>query len=322
MSQPMVAPKQDALEQQATLPEIRFPLPDLPRLDWEWGYKFARNEQTGEVEQVQLTLLDVLYPTGEDFYMAESWHHHWLAGLLELMIRLHLADKGWLVFGNVFIHWPWPQFPPLAPDVTAISRGEYPTGSYHVGVHGVNPSFVIEITSPYNRENDLVRKRQDYAAAGVPEYLLIDLHPDGEEDYQILGYQFNAGPFYDALDPDEEGGLTFETVGLRFVMVSDRQIDIFDVETGEQLLPPEDWYHQVREAVKSRRQAEKRAIKAEAEAAEAKSQAAKAEQQAAEAKAEAAEARRQAEAEAQARAEAEAKLRKLQAKFKQLGDNE
>lgn len=275
--------------------KYRYPLPALSSLDWEWGYKFARNEETGECEQLPLTLLDILYPTGEEMYVAENWTHHWLAGLLEMMMRLHLSEAGWLVFGNVFIHWGRPGISPIAPDVTAVSVGDYPGHgeSYHVGRHGVNPSFVIEITSPRNRENDLIRKRQDFAAVSVPEYLVIDLWPKKGQTCQLLGYRLE-GAFYRQLTPDSEGGLTFQTVGLRFVAVGRSEVKIFDTQTGEMLSRPDEWQSQVRELLQAR-------LAAEAKAAQE------------------AEARR---AEAQARREAEEEIARLRAEIARLQGDE
>jgi Uma2 family endonuclease len=34
--------------------------------------------------------------------------------------------------------------------------------------------FVIEVVSPDDPDRDYVKKRQDYAAAGVPEYWIVD----------------------------------------------------------------------------------------------------------------------------------------------------
>ncbi len=249
-----------------------YPLPVLPRLDWSWGYKWGRNEVTGQDDRAQLTLLDLLYPTGEEIYVAEAWLHHSLSALLEVMIRAHLASRGWVVFGNVYVHWGLPGTPPLAPDVTAIPEGDYPTeeeGSFYVGYHGPLPRFVIEITSPNKPESDLDRKKWDYAAFGVEEYLIIDGWSKPAEPWRLHGYRLGDQPFYDDLQPDAEGGLTFATVGLRFVGRGRETVEVYDIATGERLLPPEEWLHQAEVATAARAQAEARAeaeAKARAEA--------------------------------------------------------
>ena len=292
----------------------RYPLPVLPKLDWSWGYKWARNEATGQVEQRQLILVDLLYPTGEEMYVAEAWMHHALSALLEVMIRAHLASRGWVVFGNVFVHWGLPGAPPLAPDVTAIPEGDYPTeeeGSFYVGYHGPLPRFVIEITSPNKPESDLDRKKWDYAAFGVEEYLIIDGWSKPAEIWRLHGYRLGDQPFYDDLQPDAEGGLTFATVGLRFVGRGRETVEVYDIATGERLLPPEEWIQRAEVATAARVVAEARAkyeaTRAETEAARAETEAARAETEAA-----------RAEAEAKARAEAESKLAEALARLREL----
>ncbi len=250
----------------------RYPLPTPPALDWSWGHKWARNEATGQVEQRQLSLVDLLYPTGEEMYVAEAWMHHALATLLEVMLRVHLASRGWVVFGNVFVHWGLPGAPPLAPDVTAIPEGDYPTeeeGSFYVGYHGPLPRFVIEITSPNKPGSDLDRKKWDYAAFGVEEYLIIDGWSKPAEIWRLHGYRLGDQPFYDDLQADAEGGLTFASVGLRFVGRGRETVEVYDVATGERLLPPEEWMQRAETATAARAQAEARAeaeAKARAEA--------------------------------------------------------
>jgi Uma2 family endonuclease len=238
-----------------------------------WGYKFAQDTHTGEIIEVPLTLLDLLYPTGEEIFVAEGWFHRWLAVVLEVMLRAHLGEKGWVVFGNVFVHWGRPSVPPLAPDVTAISTGYYPSeeeGSFYVGHHGPTPSFVIEITSHNKPERDLDRKKWDYAALGVPEYLIIDGWTEQKKPWRLFGYRLEDNPFYTEMKPDAEGGLTFATVGLRFVGRGRETVDVYDVATGQKLAPPEEWLQQAKTEAQARREAESRAeaetARAEAEA--------------------------------------------------------
>jgi hypothetical protein len=250
-------------------------LPDLPKLDRMWGYKYGQDERTGETIEVPLTLLDLLYPTGEEIFVAEGWVHRWLSVMLEVMLRAHLAERGWLVFGNVFVHWGRPNVPPLAPDVTAISTGQYPSeieGSFYVGEHGPTPSFVIEITSHNKPERDLDRKKWDYAALGVPEYLIIDGWTQQSKPWRLSGYRLENSPFYTEIKPDAEGGLTFTTVGLRFVGRGRETVDVYDVASGQKLAPPEEWLQQAKTEAQARRDAETRAeteakARAEAEAA-------------------------------------------------------
>ena len=286
----------------------------LPTLGWEWGYKYAYNQETGEFEQTRLTLLDILYPTGEEIYVAESWLHHWLAVLLEMMLRTYLEPKGWIIIGNVHVHWDRPGVPALAPDVTAIPEGHYPVeeGSYQVGKHGPMPTFVLEVVSARYRFRDVDRKVLDYAAVGVREYLIVETWPDEpEKEWELMGYRLEDDPFYQAIEPDPEGGLSFETVGLRFVPIGRERVDVYDLASGERLRSSEEWVREARTEAEARAKAEADRVKAEAARAEAEAKA----QAEAEARAEA---QAQAQAEAEARTKAEARIAELEARLYEI----
>jgi hypothetical protein len=245
--------------------------------------------------------------------VAENWRHHWLAHLLEAILRMFLAGQGWVVMGNVYIHWGRRGISPRAPDVAAMPGGHYPGEgeSYRVGRHGPSPSFVLEVTSPHDRWTDLEWKVVDYAAVGVPEYLVIDMWPEDGGDWRLLGYRLGQGPFYDQIAPDDAGGVTFETVGIRFVARGRERVDLYHATTGEQLLSPDELA-----ALEARARAEAES-RAEAETARAEAEAARAEAETARAEAEAA----RAEAEARARAEAEARIAELEARLRELGED-
>lgn len=270
-----------------------YPLPALPTLPGDWGHKYIRDEQTGQVKTAPLTLLDLLYPTGEEIFVSEGWLHRWLTVMLEVIIRTHLAAKGWVIFGNVYVHWGRPGVPPFAPDVTAIPEGRYPgeDGSFKVGEHGPTPKFVIEVTSPHYLHNDLERKPVDYAALGVEEFLRIDMWSKRQAPWQLSGYRLAGSPFYLPIPPDAQGGVTFHTVNLRFTPVGRETVEVYDAQTGELLLPPEDWMEKAIAESKARAEAETRAEQAETRA----------------------------EREAKARAEAEARLLEYQEKLRQAG---
>lgn len=160
--------------------------------------------------------------------------------------------------------------PPLAPDVTAVLGGNYPgeEGSYHVGDDGPNPSFVVEITSPNKPGLDLDRKKWDYAAFAIPEYLIIDMWSEPKKPWQLYGYRLEHGPFYHEIKPDADGGLTFETVGLRFVGVGRTIVDVYDATNGQKLALPDDWMDMVRASAAARAEAEAERAQAEAARAE------------------------------------------------------
>ncbi len=238
-------------------PSVTVP-PDLPTFPLEVGWKEVYDPETGKLEQIPLTLLDILYPLEDEaLVIPESPYHslweRWLAIMLEGFLR------GWLILTDVFIYWWRKGVPPRAPDITAIPGGrrpEPPRGAYHVNRDGPMPAFVLEITSESTRPVDLEEKPLFYAAVGVRELLLVDFWPL-EGPWQLHGYRLEDSPYYREIAPDEEGGLTFETVGLRFVAVDRERIDVYDAKTGQRLLTPEEL----------KAYAEEQAARAEAEAA-------------------------------------------------------
>ena len=76
------------------------------------------------------------------------------------------------------------------PDIFVLPPEEVPKAT---GVPlEVRPALVIEVTSPATRTIDLVEKAQDYAAAGIPEYWVVDperkeiaLHRLAGERYEV-----------------------------------------------------------------------------------------------------------------------------------------
>jgi Uma2 family endonuclease len=283
---PTVAPEKTVSEPS---PAVAYPMPPLPTFDWEVGYKYVYNPQAGAYDQVPLTLLDILYPTEEDIgrlKMVQSPHHDLWTNWLKVMLWNYLGSQDWLVTNDVLIHWGRKGAPPKSPDVAVMPGGQLPAQtekSYRVHRDGPLPVFVMEITSEDTRVVDLQAKTLHYAAVGVKELLIIDFWPDDEGPWQLLGYRLEESPYYQRIAPDDQGGLTFETIALRFVAVDQERIEVYQAETGARLLTPEE-------------------LKAHAEA------------EAARADAETA----RADAEAAARAQAEARVAQLEARLQEL----
>lgn len=220
------------------------PLPDLPTFPLEVGWREVYDPETQSSRQLPLTLLDILYPTDEDVgvvVMPESPLHDIWTKLLAIILRTYLAGRNWLVLSDVIIHWGRRGAPAKAPDLAAIPEGRLPAArekSYRVGRDGPLPAFVLEITSQETRLVDLHEKTLLYAAVGIREMLIIDLLPEDGGPWQLIGYRLGQQPYYQKLAPDVAEGLTFETIGLRFVGVGQEWIEVYDAATGERLLTP------------------------------------------------------------------------------------
>lgn len=218
----------------------------LPVFPLEVGYRTVRDPATGEWRDLPLTLLDLLFPTEDDVGVVKvsqsPWHDR-LTNLIATILRLYFSDRNWLTTQDVLIHWGRRGIPPKSPDIAAIADGRMPARrdkSYRVGRDGPLPSFVVEITSEETREEDLTGKKLFYAAVGVQEYLIIDLLAKETTDWKLIGYRLGESPFYEEIPPDADGGLTFQSIGLRFVAVGNQRIELYDATTGERLLTPDE----------------------------------------------------------------------------------
>ncbi len=106
--------------------------------------------------------------------------HQWTQGELFYYLRHHFrgfAEPPGVVYTDVNVALP-SELPRLfAPDLTVILFG----GTTVVGDRMVegSPAIVVEVLST-DRNRDLVRKRQVYEEAGIPEYWIVD------ELYQTL----------------------------------------------------------------------------------------------------------------------------------------
>ena len=60
------------------------------------------------------------------------------------------------------------------------------------GIEGA-PNLLVEVLSPTNPNHDLVRKRELYARAGVPEYWLVDPEARAIEVLRLAGAAYRSG---------------------------------------------------------------------------------------------------------------------------------
>jgi Uma2 family endonuclease len=86
----------------------------------------------------------------------------------------------------------------LIPDLVVVlrERSHIIVGGYIEGV----PDIVVEILSA-NRSRDLVRKRQLYAEAGVPEYWIFDLRHDTVTQLELGNGEYVEHAVLTASDP-------------------------------------------------------------------------------------------------------------------------
>jgi len=166
-----------------------------PADPYHYGWRYIRREVAdGAVtfDQVPLTLEDVLYPEVGDFIAHSKAHEdicHYLADVLNAQVR-HVP--GAVVLHDVRVAWDIPELRPNGPDIALIYgvREQKNWSTFDCAEEGVRPLVIIEVTSPETRSNDLIDKVENYAVAGVQQYVIIDSRIwKGREQWYLHSYQ-------------------------------------------------------------------------------------------------------------------------------------
>jgi len=285
----------------------RPPAPDTPpdADPFRYGWRLVPRptpDDPHNLEQVPLTLEDVLHPETGDF-IVHSDRHETDRMYLTAVLRARLEPAGVaVVLSDVRIAWDIPDLRPHGPDVMVIpgvaERQDWST--FDAAVEGARPALIIEITSPETRANDLEIKVDHYARAGVAQYVIVDDAGKrrGKRRLRLLDYRLEAGA-YRPHAPDAAGRVCLAIANLWLGVEGDHVVcyDERGVAFG-------DYATVVRQAAEAAEQAQR-----EAEAREAEAQARQEAEARARQEAEAREAEARARQEAEARAQREARAR-------------
>jgi colicin import membrane protein len=296
-------------------------------------------DNPSHLEQVPLTLDDVLHPEVGDF-IVHSDRHETDRMYLTAVLRARLEpSRRAIVLSDVRIAWDLPDLRAHGPDVMVIPgvRKRRNWSTFEVAVERARPALIIEIVSPDARENDVVIKVEHYARAGVAQYVIVDdTGRGGVRRLRLLDYRLE-GTAYRLQAPDADGRVHLAIADVWLGIRRDHVVcyDAAGREIG-------DYVTVVRQAAKAEARAKQAAARARQEAAARAEAEARARQEAAAREAEAAaraeaeerarqeaaareaEARARAEAEeraqqeAAARAEAEERLRELENELRRL----
>ena len=204
----------------------------------------------------------VEYPGSDGKPMGETLTHgRCIHDVLYFLHGFFAARADVLVAGDNFIYYE--EGNPRAsvvPDVFVVFgavKNEYRAEGwrdvYKLWEEPKGPDFVLEVTSPSTRREDLVQKRSLYARLGVGEYILFD--PKGEYLEPRLQGMRLAGGGYERLPevrvPGGGEGLWSGVLGL-YLYGRGRDLRLYDPVGGEELRTHE-------EEVAARRAAEARA---------------------------------------------------------------
>jgi colicin import membrane protein len=295
----------------STVPTSQLPEPD----PFRYGWRYLRVRGPGgkeSLEQVPLTLEDVLHPETGDFIVQSDPHDDDVSYLKYVFKWRLVGNPRTAVVSDCRVDWNLPGIRPLGPDVAVFFdvKKRKLWATLNVAAERVKPALVAEVTSPDTRKNDLEIKVDYYHRARVPLYVIADaIQEDGEKRrLRLIGYRYTR-PGFRKIAPDAGGRLWLEPVGVWLGVTQDRQLGYdrlacYDPANGQEIGD----YIELNEALGIEKEAHARADRrANAEAVRAKKLAAKAKTEAAKAK-----------AAAQARALAEARVRELEAAIRRL----
>jgi colicin import membrane protein len=270
---------------------------------FRYGWRYVKKERpdgTVEFDQVPLTQEDLLFPEEGDFAVQTDMHVEDFTHL-RTVFKTHLADNPQaVVLADCRVDFNVPGLRPLGPDVIVLFGLTGPRrdwGTFHVGQEHSKPALVIEVTSPGSRTNDLETKVEYYHQAGVPLYVIVDVHEaDDYRRLELIGLRWTPEG-YEPVALNEQGRLWLDAVGLWLGIAPieagyGERAACYDPATGKEIGD----YVQISQAL---HQAESRAEQAESRAEQAESRA---------------------EREARARAELETRLRGMEEEIRRLGD--
>lgn len=218
-----------------------------------------------ELREIPLTPEEFLDPQIGDTMVQGNPHAEAASFLYELLNRRLRSRPGMLVTHDLK-HLIAPRLGP-APDVSVfrgLPKVDRTIESYDIRT-GIPPCLVLEVVSPGDsrvRRVDEVTKVGIYEQIGVEEYLLLDLprRANGWR-HRFRGYRLSAAGHYVPIEPDAQGRLLAETIGISFgVTPENDQIQLFDITaTGERLLSPVEAEEALwRETERAQREAEAR----------------------------------------------------------------
>jgi Uma2 family endonuclease len=215
------------------------PPPSTPEAPFPYGWRYVKKTlPSGEVEleQVPLTLEDVLHPQEGDVIPERPSHELHCRYLADVFGARLPGPPVSTVTADLLIDWGVPGLRNHSPDIgvfVGLTREVGPDeGILHLRDLGGRCLLVVEVVSPDTRVNDVVHKVGHYYLAGVALYVVIDWEREGKPR-RLRVFRASPGGYREEA-PDRQGRVLLPALGLYLSLREDRPV-CHDSTTGQEL---------------------------------------------------------------------------------------
>jgi hypothetical protein len=218
------APEDDAMKPTSTLSSHQEEFP--------YGWRYVRRGDT--LEQVPLTLEDVLHPQEDDFIAGNTLHDKDCNYLKYVLESRPLAPPVGLVTHDLIVNWGVPGIRNHSPDIAVfvgLSHDPGQIGTLDLKSLSGRCVLVVEVVSPSTRNNDVVKKFDHYYRVGIPLYMIIDQEEEAGPRWLHAYRHTPAG--YVEVPPDDQGRVALPPLGLLLGLRDNRAV-CFDAATGRE----------------------------------------------------------------------------------------
>jgi colicin import membrane protein len=204
-----------------------------------YGWRYVQKTQpdgSTEMEQVPLTLEDVLHPQEGDVIIERPFHELDCRYLADVLASRPLGPAFAAVTADLLVDWGVAGVRDTSPDIGYFVGMREPLdlekGTLRLANVGGRCSLAIEVVSPHTRVNDVEHKVRLYHQIGIPLYILIDQVRVGGPR-RLVVYQWTPGGYVE-LPLDQHGRYLVASLGV-YIVVHDRRVLCLDAATGREL---------------------------------------------------------------------------------------